>query len=793
MKINRFLFILYVLMLSSSISTAQKSPTDANIIGHVTCNGEHIPFATVSLKGTVIGVACDESGHFQLINVPVGSHTVVAQSLGYESKELEIEIDLGQTLEIKFELKEDALGLNEIVVTGDRNEKNRKDAVTVVSVISPKLLVSTYSQNLSQSLQYSSGLRIENNCQNCGFNQVRMNGMEGPYSQVLINSRPVFSSLAGVYGLELIPTNMIERVEIIKGGGSALYGSNAIAGTINVILKDPIANTYEFGSGLSFMGVDNTYGNNYAPEYHLNFNSSMVSHDAKTGMAIYASHKNQQPFDANGDGFSELSKINGITIGSRIYHRFGSKSKMNIDIFSINEYRRGGNNFEAPEHVADIAESAKHQINSAAITYDKFFKGNAKLSAFFSMQHINRDSYYGANNSLSDYGHTTNLNYSGGVQFHSQMKNADLIFGLENNAEYLNDSKSDYADIANAYFDNDSNLIIPQAEGSIIADQKINTLGSFAQYNYNWHSFSFAAGLRFDHYNISNELTENAKNNGAVFIPRFSIKYDVSELFQLRASWSQGYRAPQVFDEDLHIETSGSRRVIHVNAPDLTRELSQSFMFSADISKIFKKTKFSLLTEAFYTELKNPFFNEIGTPDSIGTVVYTRRNANTGATVMGVNLEFSVIPSSKWDIQFGYTIQKSLYDEAQQFGENRFFRTPDDYGYFNASIHPGDKFGIDLSGTYTGKMLVTYFGPDAPDLNTGELRQTCSFLDFGLKVHKSFKLNGASLQLFSGVKNILNAYQDDFDSGINRDPGYIYGPIMPRTIYFGIRIGNNLQ
>jgi len=193
---NKYIFLYLVLFLQSILVQAQQEKTDANIVGHVTCNGEHIPFATVSIKGTVIGVSADESGHFQLINLPAGKHTVVAQSLGYKPKEVEIDLSIGQTIELKFDLEKDAFGLSEVVVTGDRNESSRKDAVTVVSVISPKLFVSSEAQNLSQSLQYSSGLRIENNCQNCGFNQVRMNGMEGPYSQVLINSRPIFSSLA---------------------------------------------------------------------------------------------------------------------------------------------------------------------------------------------------------------------------------------------------------------------------------------------------------------------------------------------------------------------------------------------------------------------------------------------------------------------------------------------------------------------------------------------------------------------------------------------------------------------
>lgn len=782
-----------ILCIAGLLSQAQNKKTDANIIGHVTCCGEHIPFATVSIKGTVIGVSSDESGHFQLINLPVGKHIVVAQSIGYKPKETEIEITYGQTLEIKFELEKDALSLNEIVVTGDRNESNKKDAVTVISVISPKLFVSSEAQNLSQSLQYASGLRIENNCQNCGFNQVRMNGMEGPYSQILINSRPIFSSLAGVYGLELIPSNMIERVEIIRGGGSALYGSNAIAGTINVILKDPIANTYEFSSATSLIGVDQKYSGNFAPEYHLNFNSSMISNDARTGMAIYASHKNQQAFDANNDGFTELAKINGISVGSRIYHRFDSKSKMNLDIFSILENRRGGNKLYLPEHESDIAESVEHRINSAAISYDRFFNGKNKLSIFFSLQHIHRDSYYGARQSLSDYGLTKNLSYSGGIQYNASFKNSSLNIGVENNAEFLTDTKKAYSDIDNAYFNTDSILFIPITDGTIIADQKINTIGSFAQYSFSWKAIKIVTGLRFDHYSINNIMDETATNSASVLIPRLSAKYNISEMLQLRASYSHGYRAPQIFDEDLHIETSGSRQMIHINAPDLTREKSRSYMVSLDFNTKIKKLRFNLLAEAFYTQLMNPFANEISIPDSTGRIVYTRVNAASGANVQGINFECNAFPSEKWDLKIGYTIQKSQYTEAREFNETQFFRTPNDYGFMNLSIHPRQKQGIDISGIYTGKMLLPYYGPAILNPEEGELRTSNMFFNFGMKIHRNIVLNGATLQLYLGVKNILNSYQNDFDLGIDRDPAYIYGPTMPRTIYFGVKIGNAIN
>jgi outer membrane receptor for ferrienterochelin and colicins len=216
---------------------------------------ELLLFANIMVKNTTIATSTDETGHFSLLNMPEGDYTVIAMALGYKTVEKVVSLKQGKTVELKFDLEKDVFGLSEVVVTGDRNQKNRKESAVVVNTLSPKQLEANNSVTISEGLNFCSGLRVENNCQNCGFNQLRMNGMEGPYSQVLINSRAIFSGLAGVYGLELIPANMIERVEIVRGGGSALYGSNAIAGTVNMILKDPINNSYEFGSTANLPGL----------------------------------------------------------------------------------------------------------------------------------------------------------------------------------------------------------------------------------------------------------------------------------------------------------------------------------------------------------------------------------------------------------------------------------------------------------------------------------------------------------------------------------------------------------
>jgi outer membrane receptor for ferrienterochelin and colicins len=765
----------------------QHTKSDANINGHVICCDEHIPFATISVKGTTIGTTTDETGHYHLINLPEGKLTLVVQSLGYKPVEKEVTAVKGKTITVKFELQEDVLGLEEVVVTGDRNETNRKEASTIVNTITHKIFSTTQSVTLSEGLNFCPGLRTETDCQNCGFTQVRMNGMEGPYSQILINSRPIFSGLAGVYGLELIPANMIERVEVIRGGGSALYGSNAIAGTINLILKDPIKDTYEFGvnSGLTGVGFSDP-----ASDYSVNFNSSVVSSDNKTGMSMYGFYRHRNPFDANDDEFSEIALLKNVTIGSRLYHRFGKRSKVALDFFHIKEDRRGGDKFDYPPHEANIAEAVNHGITTGAVTYDQFFRDIDMLSVYASGQRVNRDSYYGANKSLKDYGNTKDFTFTVGTQYKAQFANSNLIAGIENVGSSLIDKKLGYADFENATIINDSIIDIPHTDNVTIADQTINTTGIFAQYEIDWNKLNASVGARFDHYQVRDKENPDSDNSGNVLSPRVTLKYDIKYWLQARLSFSQGYRAPQIFDEDLHIETSGSRKVIHKNSPDLKQETSNSFMGSVDFNKQLGKTYLGILIEGFYTKLKNPFVMEYGTPDEDGTVIYTRVNAEDGARVTGMNIELNFIPTNNITLKAGYTIQSSKYEAPQEFDETSFFRTPSNYGYLTFDWKLLKNLAVSSTGNYTGKMLVPYFGPEIPNPEDGELRTSGNFFDIGLKARYNIKVNGATLQLFGGIKNMFNSYQSDFDKGIDRDPGYIYGPGEPRSIYFGIKIGN---
>lgn len=786
--------LLGLILLCISLLSFKNEEEDKIVIkGTVSCENIALPFASVWIKGTTIGTSTDNDGTFSFSEIPDGTYTIQTQTVGYTMESMLITVKNGQTKDIHFKLKEDAIGLEQIVVTADRNERSRKNAPIVVSSLSPQLLISTQSNVLSDGLSFCPGLRVENDCQNCGFTQVRMNGMEGAYSQILINSRPIFSGLAGVYGLEMIPSNMIERIEVTRGGGSALFGGNAIGGTINLITKDPINNSFEVGLSNNIIGVGLKDSDGTANDYNANFNTSIVSESRKTGMSIFGFYRNKESFDANNDGFTEVLRLKNTTVGAKIYHRFGMKSKISADFYTISESRRGGDQLDKIEHEALLAESVKNNILTASTDYELYLSEDSHFSAYVAGQKVDRDSYYGANQTLNSYGKTKDFTFNTGLQFKSSFDNSKIVTGMELNGGILEDTKLGYYDINTK----------KHLENSTIADQESYTLGSFVQYEYQIMRLKASAGVRYDRYQIQDNVAKTKDVKGNVVSPRVNLLYDVAKNIQARISYSQGYRAPQIFDEDLHIEASGARTVSHINSKDLVQETSYSYTASIDYTKETDDYKLQFLSEAFYTKLNNPFVKHIGDIDDNGLVVFTRENAKSGASVQGINFEFNLALGRKIILKSGYTLQKSEYEEAQDYYIKKFLRTPDSYGFFSLDYKITKQFNISATGTYTGEMLLPYHGPKlaagitddkkkSEAMDKGIVNTSETFFDLGFKASYTFKLEDADLQIYSGVKNVFNSYQSDFDIGVDRDPSYVYGPINPRIIYFGIKIGNIL-
>ena len=180
------------------------NPSDANIVGHILDKktGEHLSFINVYLHGTTIGTTTDATGHYYMKNLPEGKYTLVMKSIGYKTEEKTVTLKKGKTLEINFNAEEDAVSLDGVVVSANRNETTRRLAPSLVNVLDSKVFETTHATSLADGLNFQPGVRVENNCQNCGFQQVRINGLEGPYTQILVDSRPIFSALTGVYGAD---------------------------------------------------------------------------------------------------------------------------------------------------------------------------------------------------------------------------------------------------------------------------------------------------------------------------------------------------------------------------------------------------------------------------------------------------------------------------------------------------------------------------------------------------------------------------------------------------------------
>jgi outer membrane receptor for ferrienterochelin and colicins len=651
--------------------------------------------------------------------------------------------------------------------------------------------------SIADGLSFSPGLRLENNCQNCGFTQLRMNGLEGPYSQILINSRPVFSALAGVYGLEMLPANMVEKVEVVRGGGSVLYGGNAIAGTVNIITKDPIKNTFEASINQAFTDFD-------TPDRTVVFNGAVVSDDLNKGVTFFGFNRDRNPWDANGDGFSEIVKLRNNTFGFDAFWNTTDRSKLKLGAYHITEFRRGGNNFHLMPHQTDLTEQLQHNILSTNISFEQYSKDfKHKFSTYASFQSVNRDSYYGGGGRILGEGDALTEDDIIAINAYGTSKDVSAVGGFQYNYEISNKLN---LTAGTEYIFNDVLDDMPGYQRSI--DQKVGTLGTYVQLEIKpTERLTFLAGGRFDQlnidgrYNLIEDTYLNERSIG-VFVPRLSALYKLREDLKLRASFAQGYRGPQAFDEDLHIETvGGSARFIQLD-PNLTTERSNSALLSLNYDKTIGNKQFNFVAEGFYTELTNPFILSGQTELPNGVAVITKRNGS-GATVAGVNLEANIALSNKLVLQSGITLQNALFNEVEEVwapeeeddttpiaSTNRLLRTPNFYGFFSLTYNPTKKWSFSYSGVITGSMNIAHVID--PETEQTIIKSTPRFFENNIKISHVIKsIDDYDIQWFGGVQNLFNSFQQDFDMGPNRDAGYVYGPMRPRTIFMGLKFNLN--
>jgi len=748
------------------VSAAEPSNTDANIGGHVVDveTGEHLPYYLVKILDAKLATLTDGSGHYIFRDLKPGDYTLEASCPGYVKATKQVHIDHGQTVEVNFDVAPDAFMLDQVVVTSSKSEVKRRESPALVNVISSKIFDRIGACSLADGLSLQPGVRVENDCQNCGFTQVRINGLDGHYSQILMNSRPVFSALAGVYGLEQIPANMIDRVEVMRGGGSALFGSSAIGGTINIITKDPVVNSAELSHTLSSIGPSASLDNN------TTMNASVVAPNNKAGILIYGQSRYRDGYDHDGDGFTEVPQLKAQTIGARTFLRPSDMTRLTVEYHNTHEYRRGGDRLDEPAHMAMVAEQTDHNIHGLEATFDIWPRDHRDhVSIFSAMQDTRRQSYYGSNMDPNAYGRTTDLVVTAGTQWTHPIDRflfmpSEVVAGLEYSHNRLHDVTTGYGhDVL----------------------QSVNIYSGYLQNEWRNKQWGFLIGARIDKHSLI---------DNPIISPRANIRFNPSDQFNFRLSYSTGFRSPQAYDEDFHVAVVGGERVVTVLAPGLKQESSNSVSASADLYHRFGNVQTNLLVEGFYTDLRDVFaLRQLEGTDAAGNAVLERYNGS-GARVVGLNIEAKAYFSSHFDMQGGITWQRSRYKKPEVWSDNpdvsavrRMFRTPDLYGYLTANWEITHKFKVALSGTYTGHMLVQHLAGSGTPVDVAV--ETPNFFDASLRFTYAFKvLNLVTLNASAGVSNIFNSYQNDFDKGVDRDSGYIYGPALPRSLNIGLTI-----
>lgn len=741
-----------------------------------------LPGVTVMLKHKSIGAITNSKGEYTITRVPVGKFDIVSSMVGYHPIIKQVTVQDDDNINLDFKLRQGTLQLGTIVVTGTTTEHLIEDSPVHTEVISAKIIEDRKAMNLAEAIDGHTGVQVESNCSNCNYTQVRINGLDGKYSELLMDGDPVFSSLAGVYGLEQIPENMISQIEIVKGGGSALYGGGAVAGVINVISRRPLIDRIKcsyttqatMGKGDDSRAVD--FEGEQRMDHLVSAVAEFVNDPGTSGAFVYGSIRNRNPYDHNGDGFSELGMIKTETIGMNSYFEFMEESELNINFHHIHEKRRGGNDFELPKHEADISEAVESWRWGGKVAFTQRPLEFLDYKVYYSFGLTERESYYGGTggdnseegilSALNAYGKTNNPLHLAGARSHIEIDGQLVTFGLE----YKNEGLEDFA-VRNVDYQ---------------IDEVYTNFGIYLQDNMHFfedESLELVAGVRMDKHS---EL-ENSH-----FSPRLSVKYALLYGFNLRATYSHGFKAPQPFIEDFHIESmEGKQRVIR-NLEGLEPEQSNSFSGGLDYNGMLWGLPVSINLIGFHTDLTDAFDLEFFEEDE-NIIAYKRVNAGSAA-VSGFDFNFALMPFKMMEVRFGVNYKSAEYDEANadygdQEGAKKFERTPDLSGNLTIDFDLTDDLETIFSLRYMGSAYVPHESLMDEQTEIIPLVESDSYivLDFGIDYY-IYLHDETRVKLSAGVKNILDAYQDDLDWGVERDPAYIYGPSLPRSLFAGIEM-----
>lgn len=714
---------------------AQTPATDLTLSGQVVDDtGRSVPYASVVVAGSQRGVLADAQGRFRLPGLDTGSVSVIVSSQGYAAREVELDVHAELGL-VEIALAPDPLALEPITVTGTMKAATVSASPVKVNVVPEAVLQRNATNNLVETISYVNGLYQQVDCGVCYTNNLRINGMEGPYTAVLIDGMPIMSSLASVYGLNGINPALIQQVEIIKGPSSTLYGSEAMAGVINVITKDP-----RFAPRLAVdaSGTSDAEGN---VDFALSSRPGALSASLSGNVAY-----NSRFVDGNGDGFSDFPlNRRGVAFGKLDWSPEGQR-RGSLTAKYLYEDRFGG--VEAWTR----ADRGSGQIYGESIYTNRVevlgsflpdWSKDVRFEGSYSWH--DQDSFYGD----SEYAARQHIGFVNAL-WGPTFGRHDLLVGATARFQTYDDNTPATA--------TQDRRFIP---GLLVQNEvrlPRNTVTALG-------------GLRADHHD----------EHGVIFSPRLALKWDASEHTAIRLNAGTGFRVVNLFTED-HAALTGSRNV--VIASELQPERSRSVTLNLNQVLEFGPHPMMLDVDVFHTRFSNKIQPDYDIdPNQIVYDNLTGHAVSRGVSVtLNQNVDFD-----RFLYSAGVTLQDVFVIDDAGEKEDEFFAASV-RGVFSATYNARAlPLRLDYTGTVTGPMRLPAY--DEP-FSRAERSPAYTLHN----VQGAWRLADGS-ELYLSVKNVLdytqpsplidpgNPFGEDFDTA------YVYGPMRGRHLMVGFRYG----
>ncbi len=749
------LILVFLIGFWSSAAVAQTG----SLSGVVSHEGSALEFVSVGLRNSTLGTATDVNGRYTLTNIPYGTYEVMVSMVGYQAIYKSVRVSGDHTLD--FEMKESATALDEVVVSGTMQEISKLESAVPVEVYSPQFFKANPTPSVFESLQNVNGVRPQLNCNVCNTGDIHINGLEGPYTMVLIDGMPIVSGLSTVYGLTGIPQSLIERVEIVKGAASTLYGSEALGGLINIITKKPdnapLVTVDAFATGWAEVNAD------VGVKLDVGRAQSLVG-------VNYFNYQN--PIDNNNDGFTDITLQDRFSVFNKWNFKRADGRVFSLAGRYVYEDRWGGEMNWAPRY------RGGDQVYGESI-YTKRWESfgvyqlpvQERINFQFSINGHDQDSYYGT----TQYDATQYVGFGQFTWNKSLLTNQELLVGLAYRYTYYDDNTT-------ATFDEQNQQNHPSS---------IHLPGVFLQDDIRLNDqHKILLGVRYDYNSL----------HGNIFSPRLNYKWNSPDKHNIfRMSIGNGYRVANVFTED-HAALTGARSVVF----DEELKPEKSWNTNANfVKKIYTAGNAFIGIDAslFYT-----FFNNRIVPDyETNTNEIRYGNLEGSAVSQGASLNLDIAWSSGLSMLAGATVMDVTIKEngtkTRQILTERFS------GVWNI----GYTFvGSDITIDYTGNL----YGPmRLPLLSEFDNRPAYSpwWSLQNIQVTKTF---ASGIEVYGGVKNLLNytppansiaRSHDPFDEqvqfdadgqamrtaenpyALTFDPSYVFAPNQGIRGFLGVR------